>query len=66
MHGMPESIVPQPEAIERLLGMLRGRLEEAFRNGQRVSCHAREGLKRNSFSEVDGSFISKRRRNNRC
>lgn len=56
MHGLPDATVPQPEAIERLLGMLRGRLEEAFRNGQRVSCHAREGMKRGSFTETDGSF----------
>lgn len=51
---MPDCVVPQPEVIERLLGMLRGRLEEALRNGQRVSCHAREGMK--SFTEKDGSF----------
>lgn len=56
MHGLPDCVVPQPEAIDRLLGMLRRRLEEALRNGQRVSCHAREGMKRGSFSETDGSF----------
>lgn len=56
MHGMPEAVVPSAEVTERLIGMLRQRLEEALRNGQRVSCYAREGMKRGSFTEADGSF----------
>jgi len=56
MVGMPECVVPQPELIDRLVGMLRSRLEEALSKGQRVSCHAREGMKRGSFTELDGSF----------
>jgi hypothetical protein len=54
LKRLPDCTVPQPEAIERLLGMIRLRLETALRNGQRVSCHAREGLR--TLSEKDGSF----------
>lgn len=60
---MPDAIVPTSEAIDKLLGMLRGRLEEAFRHGQKVEAHARAGLKQQVWepgkavqAEEDGSF----------
>jgi hypothetical protein len=58
-----DAIVPTAEVIERLLGMLRGRLEEAFRNGHNVTAHARAGTKQqvwqpgvNIVPQEDGSF----------
>lgn len=53
---MPETIVGSNKAIEALLNMLRRRLEDAVKNGQRVSMNARAGMKRGSFTEEDGSF----------
>lgn len=40
---MDQAIVPTADAIERVLNMLRARLESAMRNGQRVRMDAREG-----------------------
>lgn len=45
---MPDAIVPTAEAIDRLLGMLRVRLEQAFQNGQKVKAHIVED--RHGFS----------------
>jgi hypothetical protein len=60
---MPEALVPTSEAIDRLLGSIRVRLEAALRNGQRVQVHARAGMKRQVWQpgvdikpEEDGSF----------
>ena len=53
---MPEAIVSTRGAIDNLLAALRRRLEAALENGQAVRCHAREGMKRGSFVEADGSF----------
>jgi hypothetical protein len=60
---MPEALVPTNEAIDRLLGSIRARLEQAFRDHQRVSVHAAAGMKRQVWREgqtitpeEDGSF----------
>ncbi len=60
---MPEALVPTTEAIDRLLGSIRSRLEQALRNGQRVEVHARAGMKRQPWREgatitpeEDGSY----------
>lgn len=56
-------MVPTAEAIDRLLGSLRSRLEEALRNGQKVEAHARAGMKQQAWrpgepilAEEDGSY----------
>jgi hypothetical protein len=61
---VPEALVPSAEAIDRLLGTVRSRLEEALRNGQRVHVNAHAGMKQqvwrpgetNVVMEEDGSF----------
>lgn len=40
-----EALVPKTEAIDRVLSMLRKRIESAFANGQRVRMDAREGMR---------------------
>lgn len=39
---MPEAVIPTKDAIERLLGMLRARMEEALSSGRKVKAHIRE------------------------
>jgi hypothetical protein len=60
---MPEDLVPTKEAVDTILGMLRVRMEEAFRHGQKIEAHARAGMKRQVWQpgvavtpEEDGSF----------
>jgi len=53
---MPQAVIATTAAIDNLMSALRRRLEAALQNGQRVSCFAREGMKRDSFTEPDGSF----------
>lgn len=61
---MPEAIVPSSEVIDKLLGMLRARMEEALRQGQKIEAHALVGMKQQAWQpgeanikkEEDGSF----------
>lgn len=60
---MSEALIPTNETIDTLLGMLRERLEGAFRNGQNVKANAHASFKRqvwrpgvNVVAEEDGGF----------
>lgn len=55
---MAEELVPTGEAIDKLLGMLRGRLEEAFEDKKKVRATISSSLPRGatSFKEKDCDF----------
>lgn len=49
-----EIVMNSEEAIERVLGVLRTRMQEAIKEHRPVRCHAKAGMR--TTTEEDGSF----------